>query len=94
MGSIGGHAPSAFGSAYLSTKAAMMSFSQCLRQEVHRFGVRVSLVEPGFFRTELLKRGASNGATGEASARNGELSVAYGDYAAKMGATTGAVQAR
>ena len=56
IGSIGGHAPSAFGSAYLSTKAAMISFSACLRQEVHRFGVRVAIVEPGFFRTDLLAR--------------------------------------
>ena len=42
MGSMGDRMPSAFGSAYLSTKAALASFSDCVRQEVHRFGVTVS----------------------------------------------------
>ncbi len=32
MGSIGARMPSAFGSAYLSTKAAMCSYSECVRQ--------------------------------------------------------------
>jgi short-subunit dehydrogenase len=41
MGSMGDRMPSAFGSAYLSTKAALASFSDCVRQEVHRFGVQV-----------------------------------------------------
>ena len=48
MGSIGARMPSAFGSAYLSTKAAMCSYSDCVRQEMHRFGVHVALIEPGF----------------------------------------------
>jgi len=62
MGSIGARMPSAFGSAYLSTKAAMVSYSECLRQELYRFGVRVCVVEPGFFATKLLKTGSDNGA--------------------------------
>ena len=61
MGSIGARMPSAFGSAYLSTKAAMTSYSESVRQEVHRFGVKVSLVEPGFFATELLSDGSKAG---------------------------------
>ena len=89
MGSIGAHAPSAFGSAYLSTKAAMVSFSQCLRQELHKFGVRVSLVEPGFFRTDLLASGSANGADGAQKQGSGP----YGDYEQKMAATAKAIQA-
>ena len=61
MGSIGARMPSAFGSAYLSTKAAMCSYSDCVRQEMHRFGVSVSLIEPGFFSTGLLTSGAAAG---------------------------------
>jgi len=91
MGSIGGRMPSAFGSAYLSTKAAMISFSECLRQEVHRFGVRVSLIEPGFFQTELLQRGSVNGATAAAAAKS-EATSMYPSYEVKMQATAGAVQ--
>eukprot|EP00927_Polykrikos_kofoidii_P069667 TRINITY_DN65233_c0_g1_i1.p1 TRINITY_DN65233_c0_g1~~TRINITY_DN65233_c0_g1_i1.p1 ORF type:complete len:322 (-),score=40.94 TRINITY_DN65233_c0_g1_i1:70-1035(-) len=78
MGSIGARMPSAFGSAYLSTKAAMCSYSDCVRQEMHRFGVSVALVEPGFFATSLLANGASDG---------GKLSVdpnGYPAYADKM----------
>jgi len=63
MGSIGARMPSAFGSAYLPTKAAMVSYSECLRQELYRFGVRVCVVEPGFFSTKLLETGGDNGAT-------------------------------
>ena len=61
MGSIGARMPSAFGSAYLSTKAAMCSYSDSVRQEVSRFGVKVSLIEPGFFSTSLLDSGAADG---------------------------------
>lgn len=61
MGSIGAKMPSAFGSAYLATKAAMCSYSECVRQEVYRFGVPVSLIEPGFFATGLLAAGSAAG---------------------------------
>jgi len=86
MGSIGARMPSAFGSAYLSTKAAMVSYSECVRQEVHRFGVTVSLVEPGFFATELLANGSSNGAADSLGATE-EALAAYPSYAKKMEAT-------
>ena len=92
MGSIGAHSPSAFGSSYLSTKAAMVSFSQCVRQEVHRFGVRVSLVEPGFFKTELLVSGGANGAVGAATEVDDTTSD-YPKYEDKMKATEGAIKA-
>lgn len=61
MGSVGARMPSAFGSAYLLTKAAMVSYSECVRQEVHRFGVRVCCVEPGFFATNLLQAASTQG---------------------------------
>lgn len=101
VGSVGGRMPSAFGSAYLSTKAAMMSFSESLRQEVHRFGVRVCLVEPGFFRTELLAHGSQNGATSadavaKATEKQSESvtgpAAAYPAYAKKMEDTAKPIQ--
>jgi len=81
MGSIGARMPSAFGSSYLSTKAAMSSYSDCVRQEVHRFGVKVCLIEPGFFPTELLANGAKAGAS------NNVLKGVYPNYNEKMKAT-------
>ena len=80
IGSIGARMPSAFGSSYLSTKAAMLSYNDCVRQEVHRFGVKVCLIEPGFFATELLANGAMAGA-------NDETDSVYPSYQKKMEAT-------
>ncbi len=40
--------------AYAASKFAVEGFSLSLAEEVGRFGVKVTIVEPGFFRTELL----------------------------------------
>ena len=82
IGSIGARMPSAFGSAYLSTKAAMVSYSECVRQELFRFGVRVITVEPGFFETELLANGSSNGKA--ESGTDPEVLRSYPSYEEKM----------
>jgi NAD(P)-dependent dehydrogenase (short-subunit alcohol dehydrogenase family) len=62
MGSIGARMPSAFGSSYLPAKAAMLSYSECVRQETYRHGVKVVYIEPGFFETSLLTSARANGA--------------------------------
>ena len=82
MGSIGARQPSAFGSSYLTTKAAMKCYSDIVRQEVYRFGVHVSMVEPGFFATNLLKNASSSGET--ASTEDG----VYPSFETKMKATS------
>ena len=82
MGSIGATMPSSFGSSYLATKAAMSSYNDCVRQEVYRFGVSVSIVEPGFFATELLQNGATAGAA--AAATFSKLDDIYPNYHQKM----------
>jgi NAD(P)-dependent dehydrogenase (short-subunit alcohol dehydrogenase family) len=40
--------------AYAATKFALEGLSLSVAQEVPRFGIKVTLVEPGFFRTDLL----------------------------------------
>jgi NAD(P)-dependent dehydrogenase (short-subunit alcohol dehydrogenase family) len=40
--------------AYAATKFAVEGLSLSVAQEVERFGIKVTLVEPGFFRTDLL----------------------------------------
>jgi NAD(P)-dependent dehydrogenase (short-subunit alcohol dehydrogenase family) len=87
MGSIGARMPSAFGSAYLSTKAAMSSYSESVRQEMHRFGVHVSLIEPGFFATGLLAAGAAAGKTDSSASAFALAPSCYPDYADKMART-------
>ena len=87
MGSYGALTPSAFGSAYLSTKAAMRSFSACLDQEVFRFGVRVSYIEPGFFATRLAASSCSAGGAESTAKMPG-----YPSFADKMAVTAALIR--
>lgn len=52
ISSIGGRIGMAGLAAYQSAKWAVEGFSECLAKEVAPFGIRVTLVEPGGFRTD------------------------------------------
>lgn len=52
--SIAGRAPMASSGAYAAAKSAMEGLSQSLSQEVAPFGIRVTAVAPGGFRTDFL----------------------------------------
>lgn len=97
MGSIGCRMPSAFGSAYLPSKAGIASYQDCVRQETFRFGMRCSLIEPGFFATGMLHRSAAIGDSASkapAAAKVDEsISQAYGSWEEKMKRTEDAVKA-
>jgi NAD(P)-dependent dehydrogenase (short-subunit alcohol dehydrogenase family) len=45
--------PAPFGGCYSASKAALASVSQVLDAEVHGFGIRVTVVAPGLFKTEM-----------------------------------------
>jgi len=45
--------PVPFEGYYAAAKAALLAYSEALRHEVKSLGVKVSVVEPGFFRTNL-----------------------------------------
>lgn len=53
MSSTAGRLGSPGSSAYCSSKFALEGFAECLLQEMALFDVQVSLIEPGFVRTEL-----------------------------------------
>jgi short-subunit dehydrogenase len=53
IGSMRSEAPTPFSSFYSASKAALRSFSECLRMEVREYGITVSLVAPFYIRTTL-----------------------------------------
>lgn len=54
VASLAGTFPVPFEGYYGSAKAALIAYSEVLRQELKSFGVKVSVIEPGFFKTNLI----------------------------------------
>ena len=52
--SAAGYLASPGASAYCASKFALESFSDCLRREMYPWGLRVSIIEPGFMRTPIV----------------------------------------
>ena len=76
LSSIGGFTSSAGWGIYCSTKFAVEGFSEALHQEVAPLGIHVTIVEPGYFRTDFL----------DASSLETEANI-IDDYAETAGAT-------
>ncbi|OJH41564.1 oxidoreductase [Cystobacter ferrugineus] len=55
VSSIGGEIALPLGAWYYASKHALEAFSDSLRQELGRFGVRVVLIQPGIIKTEFEK---------------------------------------
>jgi NAD(P)-dependent dehydrogenase (short-subunit alcohol dehydrogenase family) len=53
IASLAGTFPVPFEGYYSIAKAALIAYSDVLRQEVKSLGIKVSVVEPGFYRTQL-----------------------------------------
>src|SRR5206468_12241234 len=60
ISSTGGITGQAFVSAYSAAKFGLEGWMESLAQEIAPFGIRTMLVEPGFFRTELLTEDSTN----------------------------------
>lgn len=60
ISSTGGIVGQEFVSAYSASKFAVEGWMESLTPEVEPFGIRTMLVEPGFFRTELLTEESTN----------------------------------
>jgi NAD(P)-dependent dehydrogenase (short-subunit alcohol dehydrogenase family) len=57
ISSIGGRGGIAYLSPYNASKAAISAVGDSLRQEMRRFGVEVSIIEPGSIATEIWRKG-------------------------------------
>lgn len=57
--SVAGLVGQDFTSAYSASKFALEGWMETLQHDVEPFGITTTIVEPGFFRTELLVEGAS-----------------------------------
>jgi NAD(P)-dependent dehydrogenase (short-subunit alcohol dehydrogenase family) len=79
--SIAGLAPGAASGFYAASKFAVEGMSQSLAQEVAPLGIKVTLVEPGAFRTDFLS---------EHSIRTHDIGIA--DYAPTAGAALTALE--
>lgn len=55
ISSVGGIVGGESGTLYCASKFAVEGFSESLAGEVARFGIQVTVVEPGFFRTDFLE---------------------------------------
>ncbi len=55
ISSIGGYQGGSRYSIYAASKFAIEGFSESLAAELAEFGIRVTIVEPGFFRTDFLE---------------------------------------
>jgi NAD(P)-dependent dehydrogenase (short-subunit alcohol dehydrogenase family) len=59
ISSTAGVVGQAFCSAYAASKFGVEGWMESLRFEVEPFGIHTTIVEPGFFRTELLTKGST-----------------------------------
>lgn len=82
VSSIGGLVGMGGAALYSASKFAVEGFSECLAQEVGQFGIQVTIVEPGVFRTDFLD---------ESSAAFGAVvSEDYSGFSAKVRAACAA----
>ena len=60
ISSVAGFAGSAYTSAYAASKFAVDGWMESLAAEIEPFGIHATVVNPGFFRTELLTEDSTN----------------------------------
>jgi NAD(P)-dependent dehydrogenase (short-subunit alcohol dehydrogenase family) len=76
ISSVGGLVGGEGGALYCATKFAVEGFSESIAREVAAFGIHVTIVEPGFFRTDFLD---------ESSVRYGSRQIEdYAEISAQM----------
>lgn len=78
MSSAGGQVSTPGFAAYSGTKFALEGMSEALAAEVRGFGIKVLIVEPGVFRTELFDSGRAGTSRDLGAYRHGRRGPAHG----------------
>jgi NAD(P)-dependent dehydrogenase (short-subunit alcohol dehydrogenase family) len=78
ISSIGGLIALPFQGMYCASKFAVEGMTEALRMEVRPFGIEVSLVEPGDFRTEFTRHRIRVKASGQGSSYAEQMQVSLG----------------
>jgi 2-hydroxycyclohexanecarboxyl-CoA dehydrogenase len=63
------YSPHGGGGAYITTKAAVLAFSQCLRADWGRRGIGVSVICPGGIRTSIVDNGRTLGEANDSAGK-------------------------
>src|ERR1700758_2708527 len=91
IGSVVGFVPAPYQGIYCASKHALEGYSESLDHEVRQFGIRISVIEPGFTRTSLDQNGQLATQPLEAYATERERareavrsSIAHGENPAKV----------
>jgi len=101
VSSVGGKIVFPFGGVYHATKFALEALSDALRMELRGFGISVSVVEPGYIKTEfaartmglLAKYTKRESAYSEVLARAGQMDTSLERFAVGPGSVARAIEA-
>jgi NAD(P)-dependent dehydrogenase (short-subunit alcohol dehydrogenase family) len=91
LSSMGGKLTFPGGGAYHATKHAVEALSDALRWEVHGFGVRVVIVEPGLITTRFGATAAGSIADARAADPDAGAEDPYASFNAAVGSATAAI---
>jgi NAD(P)-dependent dehydrogenase (short-subunit alcohol dehydrogenase family) len=89
LASIGGFMGFEASSIYCAAKFAVEGFSESLALEVARFGIQVTVVEPGFFRTDFLDKSSVRQGDGKVADYDLDASQPRADYESYSGKQPG-----
>jgi NAD(P)-dependent dehydrogenase (short-subunit alcohol dehydrogenase family) len=78
VSSIGGLIALPFQGLYCASKFAVEGMTEALRMEVEPFGIHVSLVEPGDFRTAFTQNRSRVAASGKSSVYDAQMQISLG----------------
>jgi NAD(P)-dependent dehydrogenase (short-subunit alcohol dehydrogenase family) len=85
ISSVSGRVAPPFMAPYAASKFALEAISDCMRHELHPFGVDVIVIEPGIIRTPIWEKGARHDLSSVRNTPYEQVLTRMRDYAASVG---------